>query len=74
MTDHSDKMIELADGRAVPAATVEALHQLEVVWPGATQRQARPAIAAAVIDAYWNVKRVELLQRTENTQGENSND
>lgn len=47
MTDR----IELADGRGVPASAVAALDRIEGRWPGATLQQARPAIAAAVIDA-----------------------
>lgn len=44
-------VVELADGRTVPAGAVHALDELDARWPGATLPQARPAVAAAVIDS-----------------------
>lgn len=43
--------VTLADGREVPAAAVAALDDLDRRWPGATFGPARPAIAAAVLEA-----------------------
>lgn len=47
----SDNIIELADGRDVPRAAVDALGEFEKVWPGATFPMARAGIVAAVIEA-----------------------
>jgi len=47
----SDDQAQLADGRSVPIAAVIALYELEKTWPGATLRQARPAIVAVVMNA-----------------------
>jgi hypothetical protein len=44
-------MIDLADGRSVPAKAVAALDALEREWPGATLPEARPVVAATVIEA-----------------------
>jgi hypothetical protein len=43
--------MDLADGRIVPDECVKALDELELRWPGATQKQARGAIVAAVLEA-----------------------
>lgn len=48
----SGEMIQLADGRDVPKACVDALDAFEGVWPGATFHRARAAIVARVIEAY----------------------
>lgn len=43
--------LELADGRTVPRAAVDALDELDRSWPGATFPRARGAIAWTVLDA-----------------------
>lgn len=43
--------LELADGRTVPRAAVDALDELDRSWPGATFPGARGAIAWTVLDA-----------------------
>jgi hypothetical protein len=43
--------MNLADGRTVPDECVHALDELELRWPGATMKQARGAIVAAVLEA-----------------------
>lgn len=43
--------IHLADGREVPRSAVEALDDLEGMWPGSSIPQARPAIVATVMEA-----------------------
>lgn len=44
-------LIELADGRTVPRAAVDALDELDRTWPGATFPGARGAVAWTVLDA-----------------------
>ena len=46
------EIVYLADGRPVPAACVNALHDFEGVWPGASFANARAALAWSVIQAY----------------------
>jgi hypothetical protein len=42
----------LASGKVVPDICVTALEELELIWPGASLRQARGAIVNAVLTAY----------------------
>lgn len=46
--------IHLANGTSVPKACVDALEELENIWPGASLPQARAAIVAAVLEANKN--------------------
>ena len=43
--------VELVDGRSVPLKAVQALDELEKIWPGATFPTARHAIVAAVMES-----------------------
>jgi hypothetical protein len=47
----SKELIHLAGGDSVPKNLVDALDELENEWPGATLRQARPAIVLAILKA-----------------------
>lgn len=51
------EMTELSDGRVVPTRCVQALHDFEKIWPGATFPTARAGIVAAVLAAYEEVQR-----------------
>lgn len=45
-------IIELANGKDIPAACVKALEEFDKAWPGATLPQARGGIVAAVLTAF----------------------
>jgi len=47
--------VYLAGGMRVPRACINALAELDEVWPGATLPQARAAISLRVLDAYYKL-------------------
>lgn len=56
--------LQLAGGETVPRYLVKALEDLEKVWPGASLRQARPAVVAAILKAQKQRSKAKLLEST----------
>ena len=74
MTTHDPELVELADGRTVPKSLVDALYLRDQTWPGATLRQARPAIARAVLDAITETHAVIELPEPDSTRYDEGED
>lgn len=46
-----EEMVYLANGKDVPKKAVDAMDELELIWPGASFVNARPALAWVVLNS-----------------------